>query len=529
MTSIDLPRGSEASTRAGATPWRVGWLLAAMAGALVALWPLGMAGDYMNHLARNYIEARLWFDPILQRYYTVSAEIIPDMAMDMIVPWLSYAVGIYAAGALAIWIAIVLPPLAGLLVARSLHGKASWVALLGFLGMFNQNVQWGFVNFNLSTGLAMVGFAFWIRGDPTWRRAAVFAVFGVFLALCHALGFLLFGYLVLLWEVGGLATGRQQSAWRVFLRRLMTKDALAMLPGLLVILLSTGSAEQLPQAGAVRFALGQKIDALWSAAAFFNQPLAMLVTVAAAGLFWLGLRRGVLRMDPRMVWVCSGVLVLIAVIPTTVLGIWGLHFRYQAALLVLAAAGVTVAPGQRRLAVSVATVAAVLLAAIYVNGAVHMARIDGMARANRDLVADIPQGARILSARGEDTDPLLTFHAAAIAVIERSAYVPNLFTNTSPVGVKPGMRAFHMPQAWPLLAGELAVSAALEPAEPANGFWSRTYYYGWPRHWDYVLYFRRLPDEALDLPFLCQAAAAPNAVLYRIAGEGCGTDPAQAL
>src|SRR5690606_23213231 len=111
-----------AALRAWVTPWRIAWLLAALACALVSLWPLGMAGDYMNHLARNHIEARLWFDSIMQQYYTVSFEVIPDLAMDMIVPWLSYATGIYAAGALMIWAAFVLPPLAGLLIAQTLHG-----------------------------------------------------------------------------------------------------------------------------------------------------------------------------------------------------------------------------------------------------------------------------------------------------------------------------------------------------------------------------------------------------------------------
>ncbi len=527
MTSVAMSDASEGALRGAATPWRAAWLLAAVPGLLVALWPLGMAGDYMNHLARNFIEARLWFDPVLQRYYTVSAEIIPDLAMDMLVPWLSYAAGIYAAGALATWIAIVLPPLAGLLVARALHGRVGWIALLGFLALFNQNVQWGFVNFNLSTGLALVGFAFWIGGAATWRRACAFALFGVFLALCHALGFLLFGYLVLLWEIGSRATAGTPPL-RAFLRRLLTMDVVAMLPGLLVILFATGGSEQLPQAGAIRFAVGQKIDSLWSGAAFFNPSLAMLVTVALAGLYWIGLRRGVLRMDPRMVWVCSGLFLLIVAIPTTVLGIWGLHFRYQAALLILTAASVSVEPGSRRLASGVTAVATALLAAVCVNGAIHMARIDGMARANRALTAQVTPGARILSARAEDTNPLMTFHAAAIAVIERSAYVPNLFTNTSPVGVTPGMRAFHMPQAWPLLASDLAASASLEPPESGNGFWSPDYYFGWPRHWDYVFYFRSRPDQALDLPFLCEAGAAPYAVLYRISSGGCASAPRSA-
>ncbi|MEP9387074.1 hypothetical protein [Mesorhizobium sp. KR9-304] len=528
MNSVSLSdahRGA-AALRAFVTPWRMAWLLAALAGALVSFWPLGMAGDYMNHLARNHIEARLWFDPILHENYTVSFEIIPDLAMDMIVPWLSYATGIYAAGAFMIWAAFVLPPIAGLLIARTLHGRVSWVALLGFLAMFNQNMQWGFVNFAVSTGLALIGFALWIRSGPSWRRTFAFAPFGVLLALGHALGFLLLGYLVLLWEIASYAAGQRGSP-ADFLRQLATKDAAAMVPGLLVVLIATGGAEQLPQAGVINFALGQKIDSLWSGAAFFSPSLAKLVTIVLVCVFWLGLRRGVLAMEPRMVWVCGGLLALIVALPTTVLGIWGLQFRYQAVLIILAAASVRVAPGHDRLARQVAVAATLLLAAVYANGAFQMARIDGFARANRDLLAGVSEGARVLSAGHEEADPLLAFHAAAIAVIERSAYVPNLFTNTSPVGVRPEMRAFHMPQAWPLLEAQLAASASLEPPGSANGYWSPEYYYGWPRHWDYVVYFRSTPEQSLSHPFLCRQAEVPGAVLYRISRDGCAPDAAQ--
>ena len=116
----------------------------------------------------------------------------------MIVPWLSYGTGIYAAGALMMWAAFVMPPLAGLLIAQTLHGRVSWVALLGFLAMFNQNMQWGFVNFAVSTGLALIGFALWIRTVPTAPHLDLRPLRRRPGAL-PCLGFLLFGYLVLLW------------------------------------------------------------------------------------------------------------------------------------------------------------------------------------------------------------------------------------------------------------------------------------------------------------------------------------------
>ena len=168
-----------------------------------------------------------------------------------------------------------------------------------------------------------------------------------------------------------------------------------------------------------------------------------------------------------------------------------------------------------------AATAAALLAAVYINAALQISRIDRFAHANRELLAAVPEGARILPARDEQADSMLTLHATNIAVIERSAFVPNLFTNTSPVGVRPEMRRLHMPQSWPLLAEELAASASLELPETDNGYWSKGYYYGWPRHWDYVLYFRAEPDQSLSSPFLCQAAETASAVLYKVSSSQC--------
>ncbi|HEY6632254.1 MAG TPA: hypothetical protein VIZ90_12445 [Rhizobiaceae bacterium] len=527
MTSLDFSDSNPEAgvSRAYFTPWRVAWLLAAVTGALIFTWPLGTAGDYMNHLARNYIEARVWFDPALQKNYMVSFAVIPDLAMDMVVPWLSYFTGIYAAGAVMAWMAFVLPPLAGLMVAQTLHGRVSWAALLGFLAMFNQNMQWGFVNCAVASGLALVGFAFWIQNPPTWRRTLVFAPFGVVLVFGHALGFLLFGYLVLLWEVASYASGKRGSA-SAFLRQVVTKDAAAMLPGLLVIALASGGGEQLPQIGVLEFALGQKIASFWAAGAFFNPSLSKLVTLALACLFLCGLRAGFLRMEPRMAWVCLGLLVLIIAMPTTILGIWGLQFRYQPALVILAAASIRISPGHERLARQAAVAATGLLAAVYVNGALQLSRIDAVARSSRDVLAHVPEGARILPARAEGSDPLLTFHAASVAVIDRSAYVPNLFTNTSPVGVRPEMLAQHMPQAQPLFEEKLAASAQNELPPASNGYWSHAYHYGWPDHWDYVVFFRSAPEQRLSLPSLCLEAEAPSAMLYRISRTGCG--PTQA-
>ena len=76
-----------AALRGFLAPWHVGLSFTALMGLLVVLWPLGLTSDYLNHLARNYIEAQIWFDAVLQQHYAISFDVIPDLTMDMIVPW----------------------------------------------------------------------------------------------------------------------------------------------------------------------------------------------------------------------------------------------------------------------------------------------------------------------------------------------------------------------------------------------------------------------------------------------------------
>ncbi|MEM6463050.1 MAG: hypothetical protein AAF724_14145 [Pseudomonadota bacterium] len=503
------------------TPGRVGIMLGAIIAVMVALWPFGLTSDYINHLARNYIEGHIWFDSDLQNFYALSFSVIPDLTMDMIVPWLSHITGIYAAGAVTVWIAFVAPPLAGLLIARNLFGRVTWFSLAGFLVVFNTNMQWGFVNFTASTGIALLGFALWMNWGPHWRRTLLFIPFCAFLALNHALGFLLFGYLVLLWELACFARGERGTRWS-FVLQLATKDALAMLPGLLVLVLATGNSQQLTHVGVADFDLLQKIAALWSGAEFFNPLLGIVITFAAIMAVYMGLRGRVVSIEPRMAGVCAGMLFLVLAMPTSILGIWGLHFRYPAVLVILVAASLHMNTdlGKSRIRLAAIAVSALLLAG-FANATFQMQSIDRQTRELSALLSGLPQSARLLPARSADAELSFALHSAAMAVIERSAYVPNLFTNTSPVDVHPKMLAQHMPQAWPLLEEQLLSTRDLTLPAPGNGHWSRSYYYGWPKHWDYVIYFRTAANQALQIDGLCKVDEREAFALYRISHAQC--------
>ena len=500
------------------TPRSAGILAIVLLGCLALSLPGGFSRDYVNHLARTHIEAFVWSDPDLARHYSVSLALIPDLTMDLVIPWLAWLVGTWTAGAATIWAALALPAAAGMVISKVLHGRVTWLSLAGFMAVFGTGAEWGFVNYVVSSGLALLAFALWMKMQPGVRRSLVFSLVGLFLALNHALAFLAFGFLALLWEVASFHEG-ERGRVADLLRRAVLHDFPAMLPGLLLIAFAMSGSDDLPRGTAEFFSLQQKATGLSHAFTFFNPLIGLVMFITVGGLVFMLLRRELIVMPRKMVWVTGGMLALNLLVPTSVLGIWGLHLRFMGMLAILFFASVQFAPAASiRLQRLVGTGLLAVAAIGFINGAWQMARIDRQTDEIRTLVSAMPRGASLLTAY--DDGPRLDFdfvmHADAIAVIERSAYIPGLFTNTSPVNVAPQNIDLHMPQSLPLRVADLKLAAGQPPIESANGYWSPAFANAWPARWDYLLYFRGEEGARIADAPLCQVAETGMAVLYRI-------------
>lgn len=497
-------------------PEHVAFGLAAVLAAMVALWPLGLALDYPNHLARTYIQGHLATEPALQAFYSVSFDFIPDLTMDMIVPWLSQWIGIYAAGGVTIWLALILPPLAGLALAKHFHGRVTWISMLGFLTVFNANMGWGFVNYAASSGLALLAFALWVRMSPSWRRTLVFAPIGLFLVANHALAFLLFGFLAFSWEVIGFFREERGSLWG-FVRQSVFLDLPAMLAGLVFIALSMQSAVDLPKDVVPLYDFQLKAGILTAATNFNNPQLALIAFLSIAVFFWAAIRNRWVSFANKTGWLCLAFLTLVIVIPSSIFGIWGLHLRFTAPLLIVAAASMTVtADFPARLKPAVTAGFAVLTILLFANAGLRLSETHRQTLALQDQLAVVPKGSKVLGVYADlSSRTAFNSHALSFAVIERAAYVPNLFTNTSFVDVTPAMVDLHMPQSNPVFAKNLAMLADRRAIASENGFWSKGFANDWPEQWDYLLMFKTAEQDALsDLP-VCAVSATPQIIIYK--------------
>jgi hypothetical protein len=498
-------------------PWHVALFLVALVAAFVAIWPLGLGHDYMNHLALAYIEGNVHSDPVLQQFYSASFDYVPHLTMDLIVPWLSQIIGIYAAGAVLVWFAFVMPPIAGVVLAHTLHGRITWMSLLGFLAVFNANMSFGFVDFNASIGLALLAFVLWIRMPPGWQRTIVFFPIGLVLTINHALAFLVFGYLALVWEIVQFFKGERARIGK-FLLQLVCLDSLAMLGGLIFLGLSvTGSPDITPNS-AMPNVPEVRVFAFVSGTLFGEFLFTAFLTPVILAAFYLGARNKWISFTPAMGWVCVAFLILVACLPVAILGIWGLHMRYTALLLILLAASVQISPGLsqvRRKALFAACFA--MLSLTFVNGANEFRKIDHQADEFRVLLADLPQGSKILkSFSSEEAKTNFSLHAINMSVIERQAFVSALFTNTSLVDVTPAMVDFNLPQLNGLSPKALAIAVMRPAVASENGYWSLGFANDWPNRWDYIMLFKTPDDPGLqDLP-VCEVSSIETAILYKV-------------
>lgn len=500
------------------TIWRIALLLSAMVLIALQLYPLGIGADYLNHLARAYIETAIDRSAELQQYYTVSYNFVPNFTMEYLVPRLSPLFGIYQSGALVAGLAMVLPPLAGVAISRAIHGGDSgWLALLGFITVFNRSLEFGFINFLFGLGLGLFVFALWMRLEPGWRRTAIVAALGLVVAANHILGFLFLGYIFVLWESAHYAFGKR-GTWKAFVPTLMIRDGLAFAPGLLVIIYAFFTASDVSTWSGDVARFGQRLPALLSGVGYFYSPLAGLAASAGialllAGLYF-GIRNRVVIVHKEMAVVAAGVFLLVLVMPVHLDGIWGLHQRYAGAMIIMSAAAI-----RFRVEVTAplaAGVIAVLGAALMTNGVAHLARVDAVHSDVRSAMATLPAGPRLIMTASPAVGFDVGVHSVSLAVIEADGYVPNLFTNISAVDVAPAMRSLHHPQGKPQSVGTLRQAAQQTLPAAANGRWSEQFYHGWPAHYSHLLYMRAPGEELEELPGLKLISEGRDFALYEI-------------
>jgi hypothetical protein len=169
--------------------------------------------DYPNHLARAYVLAWGQQDAFLSHMYAPHWAIIPNLAVDLILPPLLWIMPVHVAGRVLLAVALLLPVIGTVLYSNVVFGRRSYWSVAVCLVAYNGLFLLGFMNFQIGIGLALVCAAAWLR----WREThpgftvAIGATCAVLLFFCHLMGLLFYLILLASYEVERFWTSYRRS------------------------------------------------------------------------------------------------------------------------------------------------------------------------------------------------------------------------------------------------------------------------------------------------------------------------------
>lgn len=504
---------------------------------LVALAPLALVEipalvDYPNHLARMHVLASLEGSPELAAIYAADWAVLPNLAMDAVVPWLAGLMGVTAAGKLfiaATMIAIVGGTLA---LQRAVQGRIGLASLAVYLLLFNYILGLGFLNYLLGVGLALLLLAVWIasEGRRPWARLVLGALGAVLLFFCHLAAFATYALCVAGYELWRWH-GRRPRSFAALVRRAVFAGSQCLPAAALFLAASPTSRAELE----ILYELPQKLIAPLAPTLFYAEPFDFALGLAVLGLLAVSRMCGAWRLEPALALPAAGLALSVLLVPTWALGNWANDIRLTVPLALLLVAGCRPRPLGRRSAAVLGLAGLVVFGVRMAGVSQDWRAFDRLYGEMRTAAAELEPGARVLPAvddwsKARDVAPTdyhrLFYHMPALLVLDRPVFVPTLFTaaGRQPLSVRDAYRAIDAPHAKPIPLETLVLAA--DPGARDEIYRNRRMgefndrFAGWPETFDYVLLFDfgapRNPLPGLLTPagggsfFTLYAVAPPN-------------------
>ena len=462
--------------------------------------------DYPNHLARMWILVHRATIPELARNYLVNWRVLPDLAMDLVVPALMQVMSVIDAG--RVFVALTMTGLVAgtITLHRVLHGRFAIWPIWCVLFVYNAVLFCGFLSCLFATAVYLFAFSGWI-GSRDWRlirRILVFSAVAALLFLLHAFAFGLYGLSVATYELGRRFAGR-----RLPLKSLGSYSLLCLqfIPGLV---LWYASLENVRSAYTAYGGAASKLYALLGPVTFAVHPAVLdkVTWLAVAITLIFALMSGALKVVSQMRLPLAAMIVVAVLMPDVVNGSWLADLRLPVVLPFLVIASTSFELTRRQVKLGLAAAALVLFGLRLWTVAQSWSDYDRWFTEFRQASHAIAPGARLLIVEPpQPTEPValpsvpsflatmqgpVFWHMGALAIIDRSAFFPYLFTGATTIDVAPVNQAISQTVSAPITPDELVKSADAPTAralysEP-DSYGQLPYWRDWPRTFDYVLW-----------------------------------------
>lgn len=467
---------------------------------LIVIYPIAAVsipalGDYLNHLARMHILSTHENSPDLQLFYSVQWLPIPYLAMDAVVSAMTPWIPIYDAGRIFIGICLLLPVLGVATLHYATHRHWSLFPLVAFLFSYNYVLSWGFLNYLFSIGICLLLFAGWVASEntPRWQRALLFSAGALVLYFSH-----IFGFIAYCIAVAGFEFGR---AWRfrpISIRTIIGDWAFAAVqavPAAFFWLMTDVETVAIGASATSFGGIGSRIAAVQSPFILFGGTAELAIGGLICALCIAGMWSGHLKLSPRIWPAAAAVAIVSLLVPEAFLGVWGMSFRLPLVAVLIFVSGISL-DFQRLHWLAFVLGLAVLVGAKSILASSVLFKLDDQIAGVRQIVSHLPRGVRVLVAQAEPTKlsprfgpTRLTMHMAMVAVIDRDAFLPFLFTGLSTVRPLPHLEPSSTPNGHPISEGDLksGYGKTDNGVVRGDGYGRRIYWRGWEKKFDYVL------------------------------------------
>jgi hypothetical protein len=411
--------------------------------------------DYPNHVARCYVLAFGQSDPFLRQMFSAHWQIIPNIGVDLTLPALMHVFSPLTAGRIMVALCLLLPTSGAIALNYAYFRRRScWQLAAGFAA-FNALFLMGFMNFELSIGIALWGAAGWImyRDRFPATTLALAMLVGTLAFFFHLFGACFFALLIGSYELAKIHRhGWQSSIHRRYAaKRILLLMAALSLPGVLYVV---SPLEQI-QSDAAWPRLAQKASNLFVSFMDYSSMFDVLVVAGVLGFLIATLLARRVRLS-KAALLCSAILLLVyAVMPRALKGGYFVDTRLPVMLGFMLFAGCLPRKATtREWAATGVVLAALFLARIgFITGVwVHSQQDISELRA---VIASVAPGSRVLATDVPPKDgpawsqdmpmsrrlPEFTptyWHLASFVLLDRHAFWSNIFAvgSQQPIRVK---------------------------------------------------------------------------------------------
>ncbi|MBA4367688.1 MAG: hypothetical protein C0403_08625 [Desulfobacterium sp.] len=398
---------------------------------LISLIPLGMVRfppmvDYPNHLARMYLLANLDQSDILSEFYRIKWTVLPNLAMDVIVPPLIKIFPLEIAGRIFIAIILLLLLSGTCALFYALHRRISVWPLLAVLFLYNRVLLWGFLNCLFGIGLMLWVLAAWIffSDRPAYVRAIGFIIPALCLFFSHIFALGVYGLCI----VGYEFSAHRRSGFRNQATALGISLVQFILPGILFLFFSPAAPAD--QAGIYYGSFFWRFVAVLYPVLNYYPVLDIGTALMLGGLFVTGILTKKIHIAEAMYGPLVLLFILFWIMPMQIITSDRNEMRISITLAFLITAASAPEPGSIR---HWRTGVALLLVLVGVRTAVlttQWFRADEIYSQYLTAFEQIKPGGRLFTAIAYPgvwkPFPVPLTHIPCLAIIQRSAFVPSL-------------------------------------------------------------------------------------------------------